>query len=133
MGGEKRNFLKELVAFNIIGIINTIVTYGIYALLVFLGLHYLLALFLEYCFGMTFSFFANRKFTFHHTGQISLRMAVSMIGSYAGVLVLNMVLLVVFIEKISFNEYIAQFFALAICVAVSFLAQKFIVFRKKKN
>ena len=133
MGGEKRNFLKELIVFNIVGIINTVITYGIYSLLVFLGFDYRAALFLEYCFGMTFSFFMNRKFTFHNTARISLRMALSMAGSYVCVLFVNMVLLIVFVEKFLLDKYLAQLFALAICVAVSFFAQKYIVFRNNKR
>ena len=133
MGGKKRNFLKELIVFNIVGVINTVITYGIYSLFVFLGLDYRVALFLEYCFGITFSFFANRKFTFHHTAQISPRMVVSMIGSYVCVLAVNMALLMVFVERFLLGKYTGQFFALAICVAVSYLAQKYIVFRKKKT
>ena len=133
MGSEKRNFLKELVVFNIVGIINTVITYGIYSLFVFLGIDYRIALILEYCFGITFSFFGNRKFTFHHTARISLRMVLSMVGSYVCVLALNMVLLVVFVEKFLLDKYIAQFFALAISVAASFVAQKYIVFRKQKD
>ena len=130
MGSEKRNLLREFISFNIVGIINTIIIYGIYSLFIFLEFDYRIALFLEYCFGIVFSFLVNRKFTFKHTGRISLRMVVSMIGSYVIVFVLNMALLIVFVEKLFIGKYLAQLFALAISVAVSFFAQKYIVFRK---
>ena len=130
MGSEKRNLLKEFIAFNIVGIINTVITYGIYSLLVFLGIDYKLALFGEYCFGVAFSFLANRKFTFKHTEKINLYMIVSMVSSYIFIFLLNMALLVVFVEKLFLGKYLAQLFALAISVAASFLAQKYVVFRK---
>jgi len=130
VGGEKKAFLRELVAFHIVGVLNTAITYGIYSLLVALGIDYRLALFLEYCFGTTFSFLMNRRYTFRHGGRVTARMLASMIGSYAAVLGLNFVLLVLFVERFGMNEYAGQFFALAASVAASFVAQKFLVFGK---
>jgi putative flippase GtrA len=131
MGSEKRNFLKEFIIFNIVGVINTIITYGIYSFFVFLGIDYRLALFMEYCLGVVFSFFLHRKFTFRHTGIITMRMVFSMIASYLVVLGINMALLIILVEKFSFNEYIGQIIALTVSVAISFLAQKYLVFQKK--
>lgn len=127
---------KELISFNIIGIINTVVTYTIYSTLVFLKIDYKIALVLEYCFGITFSFFLNRRFTFHHKEFITLHMIFSMIGSYLVVLVLNMVFLMFLVEKLAINKYLGQLTALTVSVALSFLAQKYIVFthtRKETN
>ncbi len=130
MGGEKKAFLREILSFNIVGGLNTAITYGIYSLLVALGLDYRLALVLEYCFGTAFSFFMNRRYTFRHEGSVTLRSVFSMIASYAGVLALNFFLLVLLVENWGVDKYLGQFIALSISVAVSFFAQKFIVFRK---
>lgn len=133
MGGEKKAFLRELVSFHVVGILNTAITYGIYSLLVTLGLDYRLALFLEYCFGTAFSFLMNRRYTFRHGDRVTARMAASMIGSYVAVLGLNFVLLVLLVERFGMNEYLGQFFALAVSVAASFAAQKFFVFGKGRK
>jgi putative flippase GtrA len=55
-----------------------------------------------------------------------------MIGSYLGVLCLNFILLVFFVESMKWNPYLSQFLALGAAVFVSFLAQKYIVFRPRK-
>jgi putative flippase GtrA len=130
MGGKEKNFLREIVSFNIVGAINTAITYGIYSLLVAVGVDYRLALVLEYCFGIVFSFVFNRRYTFRHGGPVTSRMITSMVGSYAAVMGLNFVLLSLFVEILGLNEYTGQFFALGISVGVSFFAQKYLVFKK---
>ena len=130
MGHEKKELLKELVSFHIVGIVNTAITYGIYSLLVALGVDYRAALVLEYCFGIVFSFVMNRRYTFRHEGTVSFRMVASMIGSYLAVLAFNFGLLLFFVERLGMNEYLGQLLALGFAVALSFAAQKFLVFRK---
>jgi putative flippase GtrA len=130
--GIKWNVFKEIIAFNIVGAVNTVITYGIFSLLVFAGINYRISLVLEYCFGITFSFFLNKRFTFHHTGGITSRMIFSMAGSYLLVLGINFSLLVFLVEKLHFNSYIGQLIALSVSVGLSFFAQKFIVFRKNQ-
>jgi putative flippase GtrA len=130
MGSKKRNFLREVVVFHIVGAVNTALTYGMYSLFVLMGTDYRLALILEYCFGMSFSFFFNRRFTFRHTGTITMRMVSSMVGSYVGILGINLLLLIILVEKFSFNKYIGQCIALAISVLAAFFVQKFLIFYK---
>jgi putative flippase GtrA len=130
MGCQKRRFLKEFIVFNLIGLVNTLFTYGIYSLLVFLGTGYRLALLLEYCVGMTVSFFLNKKFTFHHTQKARAGMLFSMAASYICVFLINLSLLVILVEKFLVNTYVGQLIALAVSVGLSFLAQKYVVFRK---
>jgi putative flippase GtrA len=131
MGSKEKNFLREVIIFNIVGSINTVLTYGIYSLFIVMGIDYKLALILEYCFGITFSFLFNRRFTFRHNGTITIRMVSSMLGAYIFVLGINLLLLIIFVEKFAFNKYFGQFTALAISVMISFFAQKLLVFRKK--
>lgn len=132
MGDKEKILFRELASFNIIGLINTAITYGLYAFFISIGIPYMVALILEYCFGIFFSFQANRRYTFKHTGHVTFPMIISMIGSYLGVLCLNFILLVFFVERMKWNPYLSQFLALGAAVFVSFLAQKYIVFRPRK-
>ena len=132
MGNKKRNIIRELVSFNIIGIINTLITYGIYSLFIFLGFDYRISLLFDYIAGITISFFANKKYTFQYKENINIRMLLFMVVSYISVFFINMILLVIFIQKLNFNKYISQLIALAICISFSFIIQKFIVFRKNQ-
>ena len=108
MGGKEKTTLRELLSFNIVGAVNTAITYGLYSLLVALGIDYRAALVLEYCFGIVFSFVFNRRYTFRHTGQVTARMVLSMAGSYIAVLGLNFLLLTAFVEGLGLDEYSSQ-------------------------
>ena len=96
-------------------------------------MNYRVALAIEYCLGVTFSFFANKRFTFGNREPVTLRMAAGMIGSYAVLLVLNMALLVLFVERAGLDRYLGQLAALAIVVTLAFLAQKLLVFGKRRS
>jgi putative flippase GtrA len=53
--------------------------------------------------------------------------------SYFCIMGINLLLLVLFVEKFSMNKYAGQLAALAISVSLSFAAQKYVVFRKKES
>jgi len=129
MGDKAKALFRQVLSFNIVGAINTAITYGIYSLLVFVGLSYRAALGVEYCFGLTFSFFLNKRFTFKDGSKTTLVGFGKMVASYAVVLGINMALLSWFIEGFRLDKYLGQLFALAISVACSFFLQKFIVFK----
>lgn len=130
MDSKKRNIIKEIFSFGIIGVVNTAINYAIYSILVFIGIDYRIALFLDYCFGITISFFLNKNITFKHKGKITYKIVFSMIGSYLIAMCINFFFLIFFVEYLYINKYFSQFIALSISVAISFLLQKFVVFKK---
>ncbi len=120
----------QFVRFNLVGLINAGLTYLIYSLIVFLGLHYYLALGIEYTFGITFSFVANRKFTFTNATSRGLTAFRRIVGVYLTVLVANFLLLTLLIEVLEWNEYLAQAAALAFLAPFSYVFQKKHVFKE---
>ena len=64
MDYQKRNTLREFVFFNLIGVVNTLLGLVIYFSLIYLGVYYLVALVIDYIYGITFSFFMNKTYTF---------------------------------------------------------------------
>lgn len=131
MDSKKRNLIREFITFNIVGILNTVITFLIYSGLVFIGIHYKLSLIFDYCFGIVFSFFLNKSFTFQHTGLVTFQMVIFMIGSYLAVFAVNLFLLTILVEKFNFNKYAAQAMALSVSAGLSFFVQKFFIFHKK--
>lgn len=55
---------RRVLRFGVVGIANTLIDLGLYALLRHLGVGLLLANFVSTTAGLTFSFFANRSYTF---------------------------------------------------------------------
>jgi putative flippase GtrA len=132
MDSEKNNQrLKtaalELVKFNIVGIINTAITYGLYSLLVFLGVMDLVALCIEYPIGIFISFYLNKNVTFRFK-QATLYTFMKMVTVYIPSLAINFALLWFFTTYAGLNSYLAQFISLAIVTIASFFLQKHYVF-----
>lgn len=131
MGSKKRNSIIQFIKFNIIGIINTGVTYLIYAFLVYIGFHYRLALGLEYCCGVVISFVLNKKFTFKNSEKSNLKMFLRMVITYVGVFIVNWGMLELNLKVLKMDEYIGQIVAQSIIAISSFFAQKIFVFKDK--
>ena len=77
----------EKIRFVIVGVINTIIDFGILFTLVALGLPTIASNFVSTSTAMIFSFFANKSFTFKDTGQktvkhIALFLIITVIGMW---------------------------------------------------
>lgn len=133
MDNKKGFLIKQFIVFNLIGIINTLVTYGIYSLLITVGVSYQLSLVGEYAVGIVFSFVMNKNITFRHITGNTLHMFFRMILTYIITFCINMALLSFFIRILNFNEYLGQFIALGIVSVMSFGLQKILVFKESKQ
>lgn len=125
-----RPLLRQLAAFNVVGIVNTAVTYAVYAVLVLAGMPHLAALAVEYAVGIVLGFWLNRRFTFQ-SREPWLPGLGRMVAAYVPLLALNEVLLFALVDLAKTDKLLAQGFALVVVSGLSFLVQKTIVFRKK--
>ena len=129
---KHRLIISQIIKFNIVGVINTLITYGIYSALVFIGLRDVIALCLEYMVGIVISFFLNHKYTFG-LEKYTFVMFLKMVLTYVPSLFLNFWLLLFFTLKLGYNSYIAQIFSLIIVTGLTFILQKKYVFRLKEE
>lgn len=132
--GNKENIFqpkwpKEFIKFNIVGITNAVVTYIVYATLVSIGFHYMIALTIDYIVGLLWSFTLNKRFTFRIDRPSTPGMFLRMVGVYVVIFTCNSVLLIGLMEIAKLNPYIAQLLALFVIVIAAFLGQKYIVFK----
>lgn len=114
------------VRFVLVGILNTSFSYLIYATLLFVGLGYQLANFLALIMGILFSFKTQGRFVFNNPDNRLLgRYVVSWVLIYFCV-----VILIGEIIDLGFDAYSAGALALPFSVVLSYLAQKYFVFRQ---
>ncbi len=125
--------LKQFIRFNIVGVLNTALTYGIYSGLVYIGFHHLVAVVIEYAFGIVFSYLLNKRFTFAVRGPAGSRMFGRMLLAYVPMLLLNALLLWLLIDRLHWNKYAGQAVALGFVSVLSFAAQRVFVFRLRKE
>lgn len=126
----------EFIKFNVVGLINTAFTYGVYSLTVFLSSNYTFAVCMDYSIGICSSFFLNKYLTFKNRDKITAGMFLKMILSYVPSFVLNLISLHILIGQLNWNKYLAQLLTAACIAYISFILQKLFVFRhtqQKKN
>lgn len=130
------SWLKQLITqflkFNLVGVINTLLTYLVFVFVMALFHSRNIALSCDYVFGFLFSFFANKIFTFR-VKQTNWEMFLKMGGTYFALFWVNLGLLAVLVDYMKINIYIAQFFTIALIAGSSFVLQRFFVFVKHIN
>lgn len=128
-------FAKQFIKFSFVGVVVTTIDFTTYILLTRLfewwGEHYLYANGVAFITAVTFSFFANKFWTFRNDhpsykkqyAQFFIISTISLTGSQ--------MVLYLLVTVANFNDIIAKLFAIAVVVMWNFTAYKFIVFKKE--
>ena len=126
----------ERVRFVLIGGINTVVGYGLYALLyIFAGrfIGYLGALYISYVIAIGIAFVLHRRFTFRvsGTGNVFIDL-VRFAAVYVVSLIVNTFLLPVLIELGHVQPLVAQAAIVIVTTLISYFGHKLFSFRRHK-
>ena len=123
----------QAVKFGLVGVVNTLVDYGVYTLLLlipFFKENYVLAQVLGYSAGLINSLVLNKRWTFSQRepmtkGQLASFLLVNLVALAVstGILVLTQ-------ENLQLNRYVGKIIATVGSMAVNFLGNKLLVFRK---
>ena len=118
---------RQLFSFLLVGILNTIFGYSLFALFIYLGLYYPLAVLFSTILGVLFNFKTIGKLVFDSSDNgLIFRFILVYVITY----LLNIFFLWLF-KWLGFeNMYINGFVLLIPLAAVSFLLNKFFVFRR---
>ncbi len=111
--------------FLIIGVINTVFGYGVFAFLIYIGLHYTLAVLLGTIMGILFNFKTLGKFVFRNCKN---RLIFRFVTVYFVTYWLNVFLISVFKDIVEGNMYFAGFLATIPVSVLAFLLNKYFVF-----
>lgn len=141
-----RDFIMEVIHFGMVGVINTLMGWGIMALLYnLLHMNYWLSSGISYFIGSVFSYHANAKLTFkveERDRWLPWRFAVNIIVCYlisfsvAKPLVSRLIALTGLARggvSLALFENIAMIFGMGIFIVMNFFGQKLFVFRKSKS
>ena len=100
-----------MVKFALVGVINTLISYGFFSLLIYAGYHYLLASVMSYVLGASVSYKLNAAYTF--SVMTTKRGYCKFILLSAVAILFGLALLHILIEFVLLSAYTAQ-----ICVVV---------------
>ena len=127
---------EQFIKFGLVGVTNTALAYGIYALVLWLGGHYILASALSFVVSVAWSFLLNNRFVFRNeTGETRVwwktLLKTYLAYAFTGLLLAN-ALLYLWIDVLNVNEHLAFFMNLVITIPLNFLLNKLWAFRNKK-
>lgn len=142
---DKWQGLMQFVKFGIVGVSNSVLSYVLYALSLFLlqkaeiavEWNYLIAQAISFVLSVLWSFYWNQKYVFvveegQHRSLLKALLKTYVSYSFTG-LFLNSVLLSLWIQVLHISEYIAPVINLVINVPVNFLINKFWAFKNEEK
>jgi putative flippase GtrA len=116
--------VEMLLRYYGVGVINTAFGFGLYALLVFVGLNLYVAQITAHVTGATFNYFTYSRHVFHKDSE---RRPLAFVGAYAVNYVVGLALLAVAHQFVR-SPYLAGFLALLVGTALNFLVLRRFVF-----
>ena len=123
----KRGRIKLIARFIAVGLLNTIVGYAIYGILILLNVPYLAALLVATIAGMIFNYFSIGRLVFKSRGGRIV--FVKFIAAYGVVYCINAAALEVLIKHFQFNPYIGQALCVPLSVIISWLLMNYWVYK----
>jgi len=132
-----KEIIVQFIRFGIVGLSNTAISYIIYSVLVYVGLHYLVASIIAFIISVLNSFLWNNKYVFRKGDEQKRNIIHSLIKTYISYaftgLVIQNLLLFVFIDIFYLSKYIAPFFGLLITVPLNFFLNKLWAFKSVQS
>ncbi|MCL2181935.1 MAG: GtrA family protein [Chitinispirillia bacterium] len=129
--------IAQFFKFCVVGLSNTLISYAVYALLVYLGAHYIIANVAGFIIGVANSFFWSHKFVFKDETGGRRNLLHALLKAYASYafsgFVVSSVLLYVFIDAFGASEYIAPFLLLPVTVPLNYILNKKWAFKPAKR
>lgn len=126
----------QFIKFGIVGCSNTVISYGVYSILTFIGIPYLLSSIIGFVISVLNSYFWNNRYVFKQNENEVRNPWLTLLKtfiSYAGTgLLLSNIILVFFVEILNFSKYIAPLISLGITIPLNFIINKFWSFKTTK-
>jgi len=131
----KSVWIVQFIKFGLVGVTNTVISYGIYAFLVWTDFYYIFSSIVAFVISVAWSYLLNSFFVFKkHEGEhrVWWKVLIKTYASYALTgLLINNILLYVWVDTLKINEYLAYLISLGITVPFNFILNKFWAFTYK--
>ncbi|MCI6283348.1 GtrA family protein [Selenomonas sp.] len=123
-----RESLIQLVKFGIVGCSNTLIGFGAYYALVWLGVHYMIANVVSWLVSVFNAFYWNNKYVFQNQTPW-LRALLKTYASYGFSFLVGTALLWALVELVHVSEYLAPLLVLVVTIPLNFVMNKFWTFK----
>lgn len=121
-------FEKQISRFVVVGILNAIISVGSYFILLDLNIYYIYSSLMAHIIGITNSFIWNKLWTFKSKGNLLIEY-LKFNSVYVVTFVVNVILLIIFVEKFMLNPKIAGILAIGVISIISYYGHRYWSFR----
>ncbi len=134
ISGKYKELFIQFIKFGIVGFSNTFISLAVYYILVFLGVHYLLANACGFVISVVNAFYWNNKYVFTDKTETStVKAFFKVFASYGGSFCLSTILIFLLVDLLGVSEWLAPLLRLVVTVPINFLMNKLWAFRKKEK
>lgn len=123
-----KNSFIQFIKFGLVGISNTIVGFGVYYLLYYCGVHYLIANILSWLISVFNAFYWNNKYVFQ-AGSSWWKTLLRTYISYGASLIISTMMMYVLVALIHISPVIAPVICLVVTIPMNFILNKFWAFK----
>lgn len=120
---------EQFIKFGLVGVTNTIISYGTYSLLVLLGVQYLIANLIGFVISVLNSYYWNNKYVFEKTSQGHGKALSKTFMAYGMTLLLSTGLLFVMVQNLGVPKILAPLPVLLVTIPINYLMNKFWAFK----
>lgn len=125
--------ILQFIKFGMVGVLNNLICYIAYLILIKIGLHYTPANVIGFSVSVFNSYYWNNKYVFVTEGKRKWWVTfLKTYISYAGTgIILSNILLFMWIDVMDFNVYIAPIINLIVTIPINFLVNKLWAYKSK--
>lgn len=123
-----RDVIVQFIKFSIVGISNTVLGLGVYYILLFFSVHYLIANIISGIVSIFNAYYWNNRYVFSGSNAW-IKTLMRTYLSYGMSFLLTTILLWIFVEKCLVSQLVAPILTLFITTPLNFLMNKFWTFK----
>ena len=125
--------IAQFIKFGIVGLSNTLIAYLVYAVCIYIGLHYLLANVIAFAVSVLNAYYWSDRYVFKKGAGESRNAIKTLLKTYVAYgstgLFLASVLLWLYVDLLHISEYIAQLLVLVVTIPLNFIINKYWSFK----
>lgn len=132
MINNRKDLLKliiQFIKFGIVGVSNTLISLGIYYILIYFNVNYIVANTIGFIVSVLNAYYWNNKYVFNKSEESNLKPLIKTFASYGLTFILSTVLLIIMVDYLNISQMIAPIVNLIITIPLNFLLNKFWAFK----
>lgn len=118
----------KFIRFAAVGCLNTLISYAVYCILLYLNCSWVIASPLSYVAGMLNSFVMNKKWTFQDKGEITARQISFFILCNFFIWLISYIILSIAVIFLNYSAYIGQLLAIVFSLMANYLGNRWLFF-----